>query len=269
MRVIVTAGPSCEPIDQVRFLSNFSTGELGALLAQALHKEGFEVICFRSTLATYPIDTSIKRVIPFTTNNDLARSLEQLASEQPVLAFFHAAALCDYAVKEIWTLPRRGKREKPLSFGKIPTESGELVVTLQPTIKIIAKLRGWFPKSGIIGWKYEVEGTRREAIAKAEHQVNKYQLDASIANGPVFNKSFEFITASQGRNTCTSLDHSEGASGAAPFLHPLDSHQARNCTEKRVATDMKRGQEKMTLDSKSALIAFLVIWTKKYTITNQ
>src|ERR1700730_630479 len=47
MRVVVTCGPSYEPIDEVRRITNFSTGELGSLLANHLAKAGCEVVCFR------------------------------------------------------------------------------------------------------------------------------------------------------------------------------------------------------------------------------
>jgi phosphopantothenoylcysteine synthetase/decarboxylase len=213
MRVIVTCGPSCEPIDQVRFLSNFSTGELGSLLARSLQESGIEVICLRSRLATYPIDFSIAQVIPFSTNTDLATLLEQLSQEEPVAAIFHAAALCDYRVEKVTTL-----EGQLLSCGKIPTAAGSLQMTLQPTIKVIEKLRGWFPQSLLIGWKYEVDGTKEEAIAHAEHQIKKYQLDASVANGPIFKNSFEFIPAA-GRERLDSK--SALASFLATWIHQL------------------------------------------------
>ena len=54
MKVIVTAGPSYEPIDQVRRLTNFSTGELGLRLADALAQAGCEVWCLRGVSAVYP-----------------------------------------------------------------------------------------------------------------------------------------------------------------------------------------------------------------------
>lgn len=193
-RIIVTCGPGSEPIDEVRFLSNFSTGELGALLAKELHDHGFEVICLRSRLATYPMDASIAKVIPFRTNTDLANLLEQLSQQEPVLAIFHAAALCDYRVEKITAADGH-----LLSSGKIPTHAGALNVTLQPTMKVIAKLRSWFPNSLLVGWKYEVDGTKEEAMAKAEHQIGKYQLNASVANGPAFENGFEFIPATDAK----------------------------------------------------------------------
>jgi len=66
-------------------------------------------------------------------------------------------------------------------------------LTLEPSLKIISKLREWFPEARLVGWKYEVDGTREEACAKAQQQIEKYQLDASIANGPATKGNFDVI----------------------------------------------------------------------------
>jgi phosphopantothenoylcysteine synthetase/decarboxylase len=187
MRVIVTCGPGSAPIDQVRFISNFSTGELGALLAVELQQCGYEVLCLRSRLATYPMDDNIV-TIPFSTNEELAAMLEQLAMEEHPVAIFHAAALCDYRVEKITTVDGRA-----LSLGKIPTDIGPLQLTLQPSLKIVAQLRDYFPSSLLVGWKYEVVGTREEAVRKAGAQIEQCRLDASVANGPATQGQFDLI----------------------------------------------------------------------------
>src|SRR3990167_6008090 len=190
MRVIVTCGPSSEPIDEVRSLTNFSTGELGALICTELHRRGFEVICLRSVTATSLLDSAIATVIPFATNADLTMALEKLSKKGKVLALFHAAALCDYRVTEVATA-----HGKILTHGKIPTSCGPLTMTLQPTEKVIAHLRSWFPSTLLVGWKYEIDGSIEDAHAKAHQQITKYQLDASIVNGKVLGSKFDFIPA--------------------------------------------------------------------------
>ena len=187
MRVIVTCGPGIEPIDQVRFISNLSTGELGSLLATELQRDGFEVICLRSRLATYPMAEHLE-VIPFSTNDELAKILGELSVKENIRAIFHTAALCDYRVQKII-----GIDGGELSLGKIPTSIGCLNLTLEPSLKVIAKLRAWFPQALLIGWKYEVSGTREEADQKAQQQIEKYQLDASVANGPATQNNFDVI----------------------------------------------------------------------------
>ncbi len=72
MRIIITSGPSYEPLDKVRRLSNFSTGELGTLLPESFAETSHSVICFRGVASTFPAPLHPVEVIPFTTNDDLA-----------------------------------------------------------------------------------------------------------------------------------------------------------------------------------------------------
>lgn len=198
MKVIVTCGPGCELIDQVRFISNFSTGELGSLLASALQDYGFEPICLRSRLATYPMEKNVP-VIPFSTNEELVKIFEEFSVKENIRAVLHAAALCDYRVQKVTAADG-----SLLHSGKIPTNMGTLNLILEPSLKVISKLRTWFPEACLIGWKYEVSGTREEACAKAQQQISKYQLDASIANGPAVENAFEFLSTTQARQSLDS-----------------------------------------------------------------
>lgn len=198
MRVIVTCGPGCEPIDEVRFLSNSSTGELGSLLASELQQHGFEVLCLRSRMATYPVAENIE-TISFSTNDEVAKIFEELSTKENVAAIFHAAALCDYRVEKV-----TGVDGNVLNLGKIPTSIGRLSLTLEPSLKVIAKLRAWFPRSLLVGWKYEVSGTREEADCKAQQQIEKYQLDASVANGPATGGCFDVMLPDESRHPLTS-----------------------------------------------------------------
>ena len=51
---LVTCGPAYEPIDEVRRITNQSTGELGSLLSEILSRAKFEVLCLRGEMAIYP-----------------------------------------------------------------------------------------------------------------------------------------------------------------------------------------------------------------------
>ena len=65
-RAVVTCGPSLSHIDAVRRITNFSTGELGVRLAEALLENGWEVLCFKGAGATYrnPEGSALK-LLPF------------------------------------------------------------------------------------------------------------------------------------------------------------------------------------------------------------
>ena len=95
MKVIVTCGPSYEPIDQVRRLTNFSSGELGVHLSNHLARAGFEVICLKGSGATHPGPAEPCQLNPFDTNDDLLGLLQQASETREIAAVFHVAALCD------------------------------------------------------------------------------------------------------------------------------------------------------------------------------
>src|SRR3954464_15764451 len=147
MRVIVTCGPSYEPIDEVRRLTNFSTGELGTLLAAALARAGCETICLRGVAATWPERPPGADVRPFTTNDDLAAQLRQLAGEAPCAALFHIAALADFRLAAI-----SDANGLPLAGAKISSTQSALKLHLEPATKLLPRLRAWFPTARLIGW---------------------------------------------------------------------------------------------------------------------
>ena len=187
MRVIVTCGPSFEPIDGVRRLTNFSTGELGLLLAARLARAGHEVICMKGEGAVSHLDAGGALVVRFATNADLMERLRDHAGSN-VGAIFHAAALCDYRVRTV-----RGGDGEVMKAGKLPSRAGELTLTLEPTLKLLPELRGIFPDAKITGWKYELDGTPDEAAAKAREQVAVCGTDACVVNGVAWGTGFGFI----------------------------------------------------------------------------
>jgi len=185
MRIIVTCGPSYEPIDEVRRLTNFSTGELGLMLANRLTRAGFEVLCFKGVGATSPLRTEGARVIPFSTNASLRAELETVENRSEVCVVFHAAALCDYRVKSV-----HSSTGTEIAAAKIPSRAGELTLTLEPLPKILGELRELFPASRIVGWKYELVGTRDEVLAAAARQMREVGTEMCVVNGAAFGAGF-------------------------------------------------------------------------------
>ena len=187
MRVIITCGPSFEPIDGVRRLTNFSTGELGLLLAAALSRAGHEVICMKGEGAVSHVDAGDARVIGFSTNADLLELLRNPGANGAG-AVFHAAALCDYRVKSV-----RGGDGAVMMAHKLPSHAGELTLTLEPTVKLLPELRAIFPTAKIAGWKYELDGTPADVVAKAREQLAACGTDACVVNGAAWGAGFGFI----------------------------------------------------------------------------
>ncbi len=191
MNCVVTAGPTYESLDDVRRLTNFSTGRLGTELAAFLSARGHDVTLLIGQLATYPGERQARRVETFTTTNDLRERLKNLAGESPD-ALFHAAAVSDFGFGKIWRRAEGGELSEVKS-GKISTGAGTLLAELVPTPKIIAELRGWHPRAQLTGWKYEVEGDRAGVIALGEKQIAQCRTDACVVNGRAYGEGFGLV----------------------------------------------------------------------------
>jgi phosphopantothenoylcysteine decarboxylase/phosphopantothenate--cysteine ligase len=184
----VTAGPTFEPLDTVRRLTNFSTGQLGTELARVLEAKGHEVKLLLGEQATFR-EASNPEI--FTTTSDLRERLRASAN-QPVDAVFHAAAVSDFGFGKVWARSAQGEL-KELRAGKFSTREGTLLAELVPTPKVIAELRQWFPVARLVGWKYEVDGTRDDVIREAEKQLALCLTDACVANGPAYGEGFGLV----------------------------------------------------------------------------
>ncbi len=193
MRCVVTAGPTYEPLDHVRRLTNFSTGRLGCELARFLGEHGHEVTLLLGEQATYNGEIKAARVQRFTTTENLAELLESLGKDD-IGAIFHAAAVSDFRFGKVWVRAEDGKLSEVKS-SKFSTREGNLLAELVPTPKIIVQLRRWFPKARIVGWKFETEGTQPEALARAVKQMAASQTDACVANGPAYGDGFGLVEA--------------------------------------------------------------------------
>lgn len=191
MHCVVTAGPTYESLDEVRRLTNFSTGKFGTQLANFLAARGREVTLLRGYYAIHHEAIHAKTVETFTTTDDLGARLRGLAAKG-VDAIFHAAAVSDFKFGKIWERTAAGELIEAKA-GKISTRSGTLLAELIPTPKLIASLREWHPKACVVGWKYEVDGQRSDVLAKAERQISECRSDACVANGKAYGLGFGLV----------------------------------------------------------------------------
>jgi phosphopantothenoylcysteine synthetase/decarboxylase len=192
MNCIVTAGPTFEPLDDVRRLTNFSTGRLGTELANFLTAHGHNVTLLIGEAATYPGERAARTIKVFSTTADLQAKLKSFSGTQ-VGAIFHAAAVSDFAFGKLFTPDAAGRMQPFKPSKKIPTHSGNLFAELVPTPKIIAGLRGWFPRTRLFGWKFEADGGRANAMLAAQKQLADCATDFCVANGPAYGRGFGLI----------------------------------------------------------------------------
>ena len=214
---MVTAGPTYEPLDDVRRLTNFSTGRLGSELSNYLASRGHSVDLLLGYYTVYRGRQKARKVETFTTTADLHQRLASRASEA-IDAVFHAAAVSDFAFGQVWKREQFKERDrnpgmrqpeghlpKPdsdwgqtgLRTGKLTTREGVLVAELVPTPKIIRQLRAWYPRAFLAGWKYEVDGDRPTVLVRARQQMADNRTDACVANGPAYGEGFGLVTATR------------------------------------------------------------------------
>jgi phosphopantothenoylcysteine synthetase/decarboxylase len=193
MKCIVTAGPTYEPLDRVRRLTNFSTGRLGTELANYLAAHGHEVTLLIGEQATWRGDRHAQVVETFSTTSDLQERLQKHGSS-PMNAVFHAAAVSDFGFGKVWQKSPDGTLAS-IQAGKIPTHLEGLLAELVPTPKIIRSLRSVYPDACIVGWKFETDGKRLDVLQKAEKQIAESQSTACVANGPAYGEGFGLLNA--------------------------------------------------------------------------
>jgi phosphopantothenoylcysteine decarboxylase / phosphopantothenate---cysteine ligase len=169
-RVLVTAGPTRECIDPVRFVSNRSSGKMGFAMAQALQEQGADVVLVSGpvTLATPP---GVRR-IDVESCDQMYAAVER---ELPGTAIFvGTAAVADY---------------RPLQCApqKIKKTSESLELELTRTVDILAHVSASTPRPFVVGFAAETHSVEQHARAKLMAK----NLDLIAANEVGHTKAFD------------------------------------------------------------------------------
>ena len=118
-RVVITAGPTHEPIDPVRFIGNHSTGRMGIALAEEFARRGAEVDLILGPSSLKPSEAV--RTTRVTTAEEMLQATEEVIEEADIAIF--SAAVADYRPRYHYTekIKRRDRRRWSLSSSAIPT----------------------------------------------------------------------------------------------------------------------------------------------------
>ncbi|CCW35607.1 phosphopantothenoylcysteine decarboxylase/phosphopantothenate--cysteine ligase [Chthonomonas calidirosea] len=181
VHVLVTAGPTREPLDPVRFLSNRSSGKMGYAIAERAQRRGAKV-----TLISGPTSLAVPpgvNVVWVETSHEMLAACQ--SHFQMCDLFIAAAAVSDYTPAQ--RAPHKLKKSE---------RDGDIVLTLRPTPDILATLaRQKGPHQVVVGFAAETENL----LEHARHKLEAKQLDLIVANdvtqeGAGFEKDTNVVT---------------------------------------------------------------------------
>ena len=164
MRIVVTAGPTREFLDPVRYISNRSTGTLGYAIAAAAQRRGHEVTLISGpvTLAP-PADVKVVRVVSAA---DLA--VETLAAWDDADAIVMTAAVADYTPAAV-------------AQQKIKKTGQPMTLTLVPTMDVLAEVgKRKRPSQIVMGFALETVA----GLDEARRKMTEKNCDFMVLNGP-------------------------------------------------------------------------------------
>ena len=171
-RVLITAGPTQEKIDPVRYISNYSTGKMGYALAQECLRRGAEV-----RLVSGPTQCSLPRMELYGTTNAL-RIVSVGSAQEMYEACVQAFPMCDIA---ILCAAVADFTPETVSAQKIKKQAGQdtLTLTLRKTHDIAATLgRQKRPAQTLIGFALETHNEENNAL----HKMTTKGLDMIVLN---------------------------------------------------------------------------------------
>ena len=162
LHVLITAGPTMEAIDPVRFISNHSTGKMGYALARVCRRRGAEVtLVSGKTNLEAPYGVTL---VPVTSAQDMFEAVSSRAKEQDLI--IKAAAVADY-------------RPVTVAENKIKKSPGDMSIALERTTDILAWL-GEHRQEGqvLCGFAMETE----HMVEHAKEKLTKKHVDMIAAN---------------------------------------------------------------------------------------
>lgn len=167
LRALVTAGPTREAIDPVRFISNYSSGKQGYELAQALAAQGAEVTLITGPCALAP-PSLVAHVVRVESARDMLQAVEKALPADIAVC---AAAVADWRVETAKQKIKKGKQPPALSFRENP----DILATLSAHKTKRPRL--------VIGFAAETEDLARRAAAKKKRKGCDWLVANNVSAG--------------------------------------------------------------------------------------
>lgn len=181
----ITSGPTRAWIDAVRYISNLSTGALGAAIAEECLRAGARVTFLHGVGSVVPRRRAGLELIEIETVDELEKALRRRLPRGRYDIFFHAMAVLDY-------VPEKRLR------GKVSSDRNALTVRLVRTPKVIALIKELSPGTILVGFKLEVGVTKKELAERARKMMRASRSDFVVAN--------DLRTVEKGKHTAYLLD---------------------------------------------------------------
>lgn len=220
-KIIITSGGTSEKIDNVRKITNSSSGKLGMTIANYLLKEFNDItiyyICSKNSLK--PSDNRVK-IIEIDGTMDLKNTVENLLLTEHIDYFIHSMAVSDYMTDYITTIEKIKNSLKKsdnldeafsnieiISGNKISSHENNLVVVLKPTPKIISIVKNLSPSTYLVGFKLLDGVSKEELISVAKKLRDKNRCDLVVANDLSNIRNGEHIAYIIDKNNNVEMSH--------------------------------------------------------------
>lgn len=202
MKILVTAGSTEIPIDQVRIISNVFSGRTGTTIADYCAKAGNEVILLTSNPGLVK-NRSKLTVLPYRTFDDLAELMEREINGGNYDVIIHSAAVSDFKVAGAY-VKKNGKMRRVDNRAKISSSHEKLYLELVPTEKLIDKIRrDWNFHRILVKFKLQVDISDEELLAIAEKSLAVSNADFIVANCLEWSDKYAYIMTTTSRHKVT------------------------------------------------------------------
>ena len=195
-KVIITSGGTSEKIDNVRKITNSSTGKLALTIANYLLQKNENIfiyyVCSKNSLR--PNHNRVK-VIEIEGTIDLKNTVEKLLTSEHIDYFIHSMAVSDYMTDYVTTIDRikesikkyediddAFKNIRTINGNKISSYEDNLVILLKPTPKVISIIKELSPNTFLVGFKLLDGVSKEKLISVAKKLRDKNNCDLVVCN---------------------------------------------------------------------------------------
>jgi phosphopantothenoylcysteine decarboxylase / phosphopantothenate---cysteine ligase len=162
--IIVTAGATAEKIDEVRYITNRSSGKMGAAIAEEYYLRGANVLLLRAKNSVKP--RYLIKEKQFITARDLLLLIKKYVKDYQY--FYHSAAVSDFSVKNQYK-------------GKLSSKKQHSII-LVPQVKILDRIKRLNPIIKLIAFKAEYVSNEKKLVNLALNRLRESSADAIVAN---------------------------------------------------------------------------------------